>query len=121
ARAVIDELLQPSPARRDPMCPHFGDCGGCQLQHINYDAQLDAKIGFVRDALERIGRINWTAEVKIHRGAEFGYRGRAQVKLDRTAGRIGFSRSGSNTVCDVKSCPILVPELDAAFQSLRLT
>jgi len=118
ARAVIDRILEPSPSRREPHCQYFGDCGGCQLQHIAYESQLESKVGFVRDALERIGRIDWPHEIKIRRAAEFGYRGRAQVKIDRRAGRVWFNRASSNAVCDVTACPILVPELDEALRSL---
>ena len=119
ARAVIDQILEPSPSRREAPCHYFGDCGGCQLQHLTYAAQLEAKAGFVRDAIERIARIDWPHEIKIRHAAEFGYRGRAQVKLDRKTGSVGFNRAASNAVCDVVSCPILVPELDDALRSLR--
>ncbi len=118
ARAVIDRILEPAPSRRVPLCQYFGDCGGCQLQHIAYEAQLESKIGFVRDALERIGRIDWPHEIEIRHAAEYGYRSRAQVKIDRRAGRVGFNRAASNAVCDVTGCPILVPELDEALRSL---
>ena len=119
ARAIVDRILEASPTRRDPRCRYFGECGGCQLQHISYDAQLEAKIGFVRDALERIGRIDWPREINIRHRNEFSYRGRAQVKIDRKTARIGFNRASSNAVCDVSECPILVPELDAGIRSLR--
>ena len=58
ARGEIDELLSPSPDRVVPECPHYvaDRCGGCQLQHIRYDAQLDAKRRIVRDSLARIGK-----------------------------------------------------------------
>ncbi len=118
ARGVIVRILEASPARRQPRCQYFGDCGGCQLQHIGYDAQLESKIGFVRDALERIGRINWPREIEIRHAAEFGYRSRAQLKVDRRAGRVGFNRAASNAVCDITSCPILLPQLDQALHSL---
>src|SRR5436190_15984116 len=52
ARAVIDQILEPSPVRRVAPCQYFGECGGCQLQHITYSAQLESKAGFVRDAIE---------------------------------------------------------------------
>ncbi|MFY9557681.1 MAG: class I SAM-dependent RNA methyltransferase [Blastocatellia bacterium] len=119
ARAVIERVLAPSPSRREAPCEYFGVCGGCQLQHLSYEAQLESKTGFVRDALERIGRIDWPREIKIRHGAEFGYRGRAQLKMDRKTGRVGYNRAASNGICDVVSCPILVPELDQALQSLR--
>jgi len=118
ARAVIDQVLEPASSRREAPCKYFGDCGGCQLQHITYEAQLEAKTGFVRDALERIGRIDWPREIEIRHATELGYRGRAQVKVDRKAGLVGFSRAASNAVCDVTGCPILVPELDEGLRSL---
>jgi 23S rRNA (uracil1939-C5)-methyltransferase len=121
ARGVVDQVLEGSPTRREPHCQYFGACGGCQLQHITYDAQLAAKAGFVRDALERIGRIDWPHEIPIHHAAEFGYRARAQVKIDPKTGGVGFNRAASNVVCDIESCPILVPELDKALGALRAT
>ena len=125
ARAVIESIIEPSPARRAPLCAHFGECGGCQLQHLNYSAQLDAKAGFIRDALTRIGKIEWPHEIAVLHADEFGYRARAQVKVEagrppsRQPARIGFNRLASNAVCDVESCPVLVPELDAALARLR--
>ena len=83
ARGVIEEILAPSPRRRAPACQHFGECGGCQLQHLTYDEQLKAKSSFVRDALARIGRIPWDREIEVRSAAEFGYRSRAQVKIER--------------------------------------
>lgn len=121
ARGVIEEILAPSPARRAPPCSYFGECGGCQLQHLSYDEQLRAKSGFVRDALARIGRIPWDREIVIRSAAELGYRSRAQVKIESTSDqlRIGFNHAASHSVCDVESCPVLAPELDRAFQRLR--
>jgi 23S rRNA (uracil1939-C5)-methyltransferase len=122
ARAVVEQVLSPADSRRDAPCRYFGECGGCQLQHINYAAQLEAKVGFVRDALERVGRIDWPHEIEIRHTGEFGYRARAKIKIERhTEGHpsIGFARAGSRSVCDVTSCAILIPELDAALGSLR--
>jgi 23S rRNA (uracil1939-C5)-methyltransferase len=58
ARGTVDEILTPSPDRIQALCHHYrvDKCGGCQLQHIRYDAQLDAKRGIIRDALTRIGK-----------------------------------------------------------------
>ncbi|HTG15241.1 MAG TPA: class I SAM-dependent RNA methyltransferase [Blastocatellia bacterium] len=122
ARAVVEQVLFPADSRREAPCRYFGECGGCQLQHINYAAQLEAKAGFVRDALERVGRIDWPHEIEIKHAGEFGYRARARIKIERrneAPPRIGFARAGSRSVCDVASCAILVPELDAALGSLR--
>jgi 23S rRNA (uracil1939-C5)-methyltransferase len=125
ARAVILEIVSPSPSRRIPPCSLFGVCGGCQLQHLSYDAQIEAKIGFVRDALARIGRIEWPHSIAVRRAQEFQYRARAQIKVEEAAIdsggelRIGFNKAGSRSVCDVADCLVLVPELNNALKDLR--
>ncbi|MGA9770786.1 MAG: class I SAM-dependent RNA methyltransferase [Blastocatellia bacterium] len=125
ARAVIEEILEPSSVRRPAPCHHFGDCGGCQLQHMTYEAQLEAKTGFVRDALERVGKIDWQQKIEVRHAAEFGYRSRAQVKIERfnpqnpESRSVGFNRTGTHAICDVTSCPVLVPELQSSLATLR--
>src|SRR5262249_29218552 len=135
------DIVNPSSDRRVPPCEYYGVCGGCQLQHITYDAQLSFKAGFIRDSLRRIGGIEWPDEIEVISKAEFGYRARAQFKLApaRTeAGRagcsatefcragdrnvlIGFHSRGSHSVCDVERCAVLEPELNSALRTLRAT
>ncbi|HEX5081765.1 MAG TPA: TRAM domain-containing protein, partial [Blastocatellia bacterium] len=112
ARGVIEELLDPSPLRRTPPCQYFGVCGGCQLQHLDYPAQLEAKASFVRESLRRIGAIEWDKEIHVRSSEEFGYRSRAEIKVARDENgraRIGYFRAGSREVCEIESCPILTP------------
>lgn len=124
ARGVIEEIIDASPARIEPPCRYFGECGGCHFQHINYETQLKAKADFIRDSLARIGRIEWNQPLEIRSASEFGYRSRAQIKLERAEKgsnliRVGFNRAGSHSVCDVESCIVLAPELDRALSLLR--
>ena len=58
ARAPFVRLVSPAPSRVEPPCPHYtiDRCGGCQLQHMEYRAQLDAKAGIIRDSIVRIGK-----------------------------------------------------------------
>ena len=52
---IIEEITVPSPDRITPDCPCYKRCGGCSLRHITYEAELQAKTGWVRDAMRRIG------------------------------------------------------------------
>src|SRR5262245_42154746 len=104
ARAAIEEIVWPSPTRRTPPCDHFGVCGGCQLQHLSYEAQLEAKVAFVRESLGRIGNIEWEGEIDVRAASEFGYRSRAELKVSRgEEGQplIGYFRAGTQEVCDI--------------------
>src|SRR2546430_147198 len=58
ARGALSSIVRPSPNRIEPPCPHYTreKCGGCQLQHLSYDAQLEAKRVIIRDSLQRIGK-----------------------------------------------------------------
>jgi 23S rRNA (uracil1939-C5)-methyltransferase len=116
ARASIEKILEPSPVRRKPLCEHFGQCGGCQLQHIKYEAQLEAKIAFVREALARMAKIE-VPDIEIRSAAEYGYRTRARLKIEGSS--CGFNRSNSHSICDIKDCPVLVQDLRAALSRLR--
>ena len=57
ARAALEQILEPSPARVAPACAVFGECGGCSWQHVDYAVQCEAKRGIVEDALRRVGRL----------------------------------------------------------------
>lgn len=85
-RAKLVELLAPGPSRTEPRCRHFGECGGCQLQHVDYAAQVAAKAEFVRDALQRTGGFDWPQPVVVHHAEPWGYRVRTQLKLVATSG-----------------------------------
>jgi 23S rRNA (uracil1939-C5)-methyltransferase len=123
ARAELVEVLEPGASRRDAPCPVYGRCGGCQLQHVDYATQVEAKRAFVRDTLERIGRLTLPGEVRMHADPEheFGYRVRATAHLAATREGVLFGYFGarSHRIVDVESCPLLVPDLDAAWRRAR--
>ncbi|MCP5058553.1 MAG: class I SAM-dependent RNA methyltransferase [bacterium] len=116
ARGEVVELLRPGPDRRSPPCPIAGKCGGCAWQHLAYPAQLAAKVGILRDAIERIAGLTPPVEIPVQSADELGYRSRARVFAE--AGEVGFRRMRSHEVCGTRNCPVLVPELDAVLGSL---
>ncbi|HBR56988.1 MAG TPA: class I SAM-dependent RNA methyltransferase [Blastocatellia bacterium] len=120
AFASIVEVERPSPERVDPPCEYFGACGGCDFQHLRYDAQLRAKEGIIRDCLHRIGKIEFDGPIKIIPSpSEFGYRMRTQWHLDVKNKKIGYYRTNSRDLIDIKACPIIGPQLRDTLDELR--
>lgn len=87
-RGTIVEITEPSPRRVEPPCPHYREdrCGGCQLQHLAYDAQLDAKSGIVRDSLVRLGRREVAAPDVMPSDAQWRYRRKLTLAMRRRRG-----------------------------------
>jgi 23S rRNA (uracil1939-C5)-methyltransferase len=124
-RGRLERVVEPSPERVGAPCPHYGRCGGCQYQHMPYEAQLRYKAEILRETLGRIGRIQWTGAIETQASPPFGYRNRAQWKLranqEGAAGSagIGYFEMGTTTLCAVTECAILSPRLADTFARLR--
>ena len=108
----INKIIEPSPYRTAPFCEVFDNCGGCSLQHISYDYQLEYKTGKVRDEVERISGIK---DIKINKiiGMEnpLNYRNKAEYFINTPAGfSIGFYARGSHEVVEHKTCHICTVE-----------
>src|SRR5215218_9560256 len=120
AFAEVEKIVEASPVRIEPPCPYVGRCGGCDFQQMTYAAQLDAKVGIIRDNLQRIGKIEYENEIKIIPSQEeFGYRLRAQWHIDAAKREIGYYARDSRNLIPIAHCPILLTELDDALQKVR--
>lgn len=88
ARGTIDAILDPSSHRIEPPCEHYrvDRCGGCQLQHLRYDAQLDAKRGIVHDAMTRIARRTVEPPQVEPSSAQWRYRRKLTLAMRRHRG-----------------------------------
>ena len=121
AVAEMLELLVESRERARPFCPVFGACGGCQLQHLAYDAQLRWKRDVVRNALLRIGGFP-EVEVRETIGMDEprAYRNKMAVVVDQSSKppALGFYKQRSHEVVPIAACPILTPQLDAVLAAL---
>jgi 23S rRNA (uracil1939-C5)-methyltransferase len=119
-RAEIVEIVTAGAGRRQPPCPHFAVCGGCDLQHIEDDLQVELKVAAVRETLERLGGVELPADLEVHSGSPFGYRLRNRVRIEaREAGyAVGYRAAGSWTLVPITSCKILVPELESLVVDL---
>jgi len=109
--AELLEVLEPSAARVAPRCAHFGVCGGCALQHLAPEAQLEAKQTELRDNLERVGRVSPQQWLEPLRGPVWNYRRRARlgakfvIKKDRVV--VGFRERLAPYVAEVQRCEVL--------------
>jgi 23S rRNA (uracil1939-C5)-methyltransferase len=120
AFAEIVSINVSSKDRQEPPCQYFGECGGCDFQQLNYQAQLDAKVGIIRDSLKRIGKIE-LGEVPIVPSPPLEYRSRVRWQVDTESCKFGYYKRGSHDVIDVERCPKLTPEMNAALADLRKT
>jgi 23S rRNA (uracil1939-C5)-methyltransferase len=116
--ANLIEVLEPSPERVEPVCSHFGVCGGCALQHMETQAYLRWKRDQVIAALRSRGL---DTEVEGVRPVPLGSRRRASLALARGAtwAVLGYHRSRSHELIDVEVCPVLSPRIVAALPKLR--
>ena len=106
ARAV--EVVEASPDRVRPRCPHFGVCGGCQWQHAAYERQLALKHQVVEELWERAG-LRLPPDTPIHGMDEpWRYRVRGEFEATYREGRLelGFHRMRSHAVLPIETCPI---------------
>lgn len=116
-------LGEASPQRQNPPCPYYGDCGGCDLQHLSEGAQLAAKERAVLDRLQRWAGIEPEELAPALSAQGLGYRLRARLGVQCRKGQctIGFRQSSSETLVDIAGCLVLSPPLDALLQGLRST
>jgi 23S rRNA (uracil1939-C5)-methyltransferase len=111
------EILRPSPDRIAPACPHFGDCGGCALQHWSSGPYLDWKVEQIRLAL---GRERIETEFLPAFAAPPGARRRLALHARKDGGRVrlGFKARRSWRLVEIEACPISEPALVAALPAL---
>ncbi len=115
------EILRASPDRVEPVCPAFGRCGGCQLMHAAYPAQLNLKRRILFDALGSIAGLQPPAFPIAESPRPLGYRNRGQYPVSREQGRIvtGFYAARSHQVVAVSRCRIHDPQVDRAVACVR--
>lgn len=118
AFARVEALLEPSPARREPDCPHYPACGGCDFRHLSYEEELEAKRTRVEDALRRIGGVDVTVEEIIGGSSVDGYRNKCQMPVS-PAGKLGFYRSRSHDVVPALDCRLQSPQANAAAAAVE--
>ena len=119
---VTTEVLTPSPNRVEPPCGHFAICGGCSLQHLTPEAQIELK---QTNLLKAFANTNVEPDelfAPLTTGATLGYRRKARlgVKNVPKKGRVlvGFREKGSSFLAEIESCAVLHPKVGQLLMSL---
>ena len=123
-RARPLQVLSTSDLRVQPKCPYFGDCGGCQYQHITYSEQLRIKHKQISDLFQRVGKFPAAVvDPVIPSPREYGYRNRIMIRTQwnkkKQGLEIGFLRYENNWVVDIDHCPISEPEVSEGIKEVR--
>jgi 23S rRNA (uracil1939-C5)-methyltransferase len=102
-------------ARATPLCPHFGDCGGCALQHLSPDAYAETKVSWLRHALAQQG----LGEVSVAPLLRLAPQTRRRARFSLEPRRVGFHARASHRIVDMRACFVLHPKLFALVEPLR--
>src|SRR3989442_238973 len=117
-RVEISEIHQPSPLRTQAPCPVFGTCGGCQLQHMRYEAQLEWKLSTVRQLLQEIGGFADPPLLEtVPCDDPWQYRNQMRFSVNRD-GQPGLTARGTHRVLPLTSCPIAHAHINRALKVL---
>jgi len=116
ARAELEAVLDPSPARVSSRCPYFQRCGGCHYQHSSYEHQLEMKAAILRETVQRTAKIELPCELSVHPSPPWNYRNRTRLKVQITPEfALGYYRFRSHEFLHVEQCPISSPLINCAM------
>ncbi len=120
--AHVTEIETPSVDRIASVCPVFPTCGGCQVLHLAYAAQLAWKRRMIGDAFARLGGLHGVVvdEVVPTPDVDAGYRNKVSLVMHYVDGamRLGFYAARTHRVVPIERCPVLLPKLDRAVKAL---
>ncbi len=121
ARGQLKEVISSSPHRIKPLCPVYHLCGGCHLQHIAYEKQLEMKKGIVENALDRIGNQNIKALPTIGMKDPWRYRNKGYFQVNQEKGRVrlGFYKAGSYDFVPASGCVLFSLQINRLVSYLE--
>jgi 23S rRNA (uracil1939-C5)-methyltransferase len=117
--ASLLRILTASEDRIEARCAHFGQCGGCNYQHVRYVAQEQIKTTILRETLERAA-LTSLPSIQTHLGEPWAYRNRIRLRITEVNAvlSVGYNERGSNDFLAIRECPISAPLLWRAAETL---
>ncbi|WP_137718684.1 23S rRNA (uracil(1939)-C(5))-methyltransferase RlmD [Methylobacillus flagellatus] len=121
--ANVVDVLTPSGLRTKPKCKHFGMCGGCALQHLDFSGQVAAKQRLLEADMWHIGRVRPETMMPPIYGPAWGYRHKARLRVRHVPKKggvlVGFNEKASSYVAHMDSCEVLPPKISALIVPLQ--
>ncbi|HYQ93181.1 MAG TPA: 23S rRNA (uracil(1939)-C(5))-methyltransferase, partial [Candidatus Competibacteraceae bacterium] len=118
----LETVITPAPERVQPRCQHFGVCGGCSLQHLVPEAQLDYKQQWLLDNLRRIARVEPKEWLEPLRGPVWGYRHKARLGVKHVPKKgkvlVGFRERSGSFLAELQRCEVLHPRIGGVLDDL---
>ena len=117
--AKVVDVLEASPDRVEPPCPYYGECTGCQWQHLSYDAQLKTKHEKVTDALQRVGELADPPVSEVRPSPDqLGYRNHARFTINRD-GALGFINRETRQFVRIDKCLLMHQGVNDLLEELQ--
>ena len=120
---VVSEIVNASPDRVEPKCPHFGVCGGCSLQHMDAKAQILAKQQIMIDNFKHIGAVQPEIVLEPLTAVEWGYRRKARLGCryvpKKQSVLVGFREKRTGWLAEMGRCEVLHPAVGERIMELR--
>ena len=117
--AQVVDVIEPSPNRVSPPCGYFGDCTGCQWQHVKYDHQLELKRHIVQDAMVRVGGLSDVAVLHtLPSPQQYNYRNHARFTIG-PEGHLGFVHRQRRKFVEIQSCMLMDPWINDTLGQLQ--
>ncbi|WP_114786994.1 23S rRNA (uracil(1939)-C(5))-methyltransferase RlmD [Vibrio tetraodonis] len=121
SRASLIKIQSASSQRIEPFCPHYSECGGCNMQHLSSENQWEYKQQTLSQLMSKFARQTLELELPILSRTQ-GYRRRARVSVmqDKKTRQLqfGFRKKNSNNIVNLTHCPVLEPDLNAILPDL---
>lgn len=122
ANGELVSVLKKSPLRVEPPCPVYFECGGCSMQHLKYEGQLEMKRELVRESFARYAKMpNAPIEPTVGMDDPWSYRNKVQLPIVQHQGDVvvGLYKAGSHQIVDVSGCMVQHPKTNRIVQEVR--
>ncbi|RTL82384.1 MAG: class I SAM-dependent RNA methyltransferase [Hyphomicrobiales bacterium] len=117
-QARVVEIVDASPDRIAPICPHYAHCGGCAVQALRPERYDEWKRGLVATALANAG-LSLPVAPLVHAHGAGRRRVTFHARMDRGKARVGFMAARSHEIVEIDACPLLAPSLSGALPAAR--